>query len=392
MGTHQQALDLIQQRAQDHPFYERLYDTEPASLDETPLLGPQQLLTAEDSPVRTGTKGNVLPRSVGPDETVAVHRSRPDIDAMEDAFGQYSPLLPGDRMTCVLMDPRQAGTDFAPFLQHHGHDHVIVDPAAPGDDAGLLREVGPATILGRPDSIAHLADSVEGLDPDTLVTAGPVTTDQQEAMEIAFGDTRLHQALGLIEAGFIGVGCTAGPLNSYHVPAGLYHPEIIDPATGTPVPDGEEGEIVITTLWDGSLALNRYRTGWRGHRLPDDHGCGQDGSRIRVTGQAPVGAVRLQTGRVHRTAIDAALERCDLSRPFRLDLDDDTARLIIDPGREYTDTESAQNALSRKLMSRTYITADHTWRQLAGSDHLPRLEVQFGAPDGTTVEDRRFPG
>lgn len=390
METRERALEVIRSRAQDRPFYERLYQGPPEDLTATPLLTPHTLLTSEDSPVRQGQAQNVVPRATGPSDTVAVHRTSDDTAAMAEAFRGYDPMLPEEQPTCVLMDPRQAGTDFAPYMQQYGHGYVIIDPAAADQDAGLLRAADPGAIIGRPDSLTHLTDQIDGISPETIITAGPLTTRQHSLLRDAFPDAGLRQAMGLLEAGFIGMGCTDGPINSYHVPDELYHAEIVDPVTASPVPDGEEGDVVLTTLWDGALALNRYRTGWRG-RVLEDCDCDRDGKRIRVTGQAPVGTVRLQTGQVHRSAINDALDRCGLEGPFRLVLETDGAHILIDPGHEYTDTESAQRALSRKLMSRLHITANHTWRQLAGSDHLPDLEVRFGEPGQALVEDRRFP-
>jgi len=40
----------------------------------------------------------------------------------------------------------------------------------------------------------------------------------------------------------------------------LFYPEIIDPATGAPLPDGEEGELVFTSLAKEALPVIRYRT------------------------------------------------------------------------------------------------------------------------------------
>jgi phenylacetate-CoA ligase len=40
----------------------------------------------------------------------------------------------------------------------------------------------------------------------------------------------------------------------------VFYPEIIDPETGQPVPDGEDGELVITTLTKQGIPLIRYRT------------------------------------------------------------------------------------------------------------------------------------
>ncbi|MHC5000402.1 MAG: phenylacetate--CoA ligase family protein, partial [Planctomycetota bacterium] len=45
-----------------------------------------------------------------------------------------------------------------------------------------------------------------------------------------------------------------------HIYSDVFYPEIIDPETGQPVPDGEDGELVITTLTKQGIPLIRYRT------------------------------------------------------------------------------------------------------------------------------------
>ena len=45
-----------------------------------------------------------------------------------------------------------------------------------------------------------------------------------------------------------------------HIYSDVFYPEIIDPETGKPVPDGEDGELVITTLTKQGIPLIRYRT------------------------------------------------------------------------------------------------------------------------------------
>jgi phenylacetate-CoA ligase len=45
-----------------------------------------------------------------------------------------------------------------------------------------------------------------------------------------------------------------------HVNEDLFYPEIIDPRTGAPLPDGEKGELVFTTLVKEGTPLLRYRT------------------------------------------------------------------------------------------------------------------------------------
>jgi phenylacetate-CoA ligase len=63
--------------------------------------------------------------------------------------------------------------------------------------------------------------------------------------------------------------------------------EIIDPATGEPVPDGQPGELVLTTLCREAMPLLRYRTRDITALIPEPCPCGRTHRRIqRITGRA----------------------------------------------------------------------------------------------------------
>src|SRR5438046_10682725 len=65
-------------------------------------------------------------------------------------------------------------------------------------------------------------------------------------IESAWG-ARLFDHNGLTETGPVGVECVAHPLG-IHVLETHHLVEVIDPDTGRPVPPGEEGELLVTTL------------------------------------------------------------------------------------------------------------------------------------------------
>ncbi|MCX8044477.1 MAG: phenylacetate--CoA ligase [Desulfobacterota bacterium] len=66
--------------------------------------------------------------------------------------------------------------------------------------------------------------------------------------------------IGMTETGGVGLGIDCSYHNGIHVWEDDYLIEIINPETGEPVPDGHEGEMVITTLNREGLPLVRYRT------------------------------------------------------------------------------------------------------------------------------------
>ena len=71
---------------------------------------------------------------------------------------------------------------------------------------------------------------------------------------------RTFDIIGMTETGGPGLGIDCDARRGIHVWEDHYYPEIVDPATGRVVPDGTEGELVVSTLTREGLPLVRYRT------------------------------------------------------------------------------------------------------------------------------------
>ena len=71
---------------------------------------------------------------------------------------------------------------------------------------------------------------------------------------------RTYDIIGMTETGGPGLGIDCEARDGIHVWEDHYHPEIVEPATGMPLPDGTEGELVVSALTREGLPLIRYRT------------------------------------------------------------------------------------------------------------------------------------
>jgi phenylacetate-CoA ligase len=71
---------------------------------------------------------------------------------------------------------------------------------------------------------------------------------------------RTFDIIGMTETGGPGLGIDCAARRGIHVWEDHYYPEIVDPLTGRVVPDGTEGELVVSTLTRAGLPLVRYRT------------------------------------------------------------------------------------------------------------------------------------
>jgi hypothetical protein len=102
----------------------------------------------------------------------------------------------------------------------------------------------------------------------------------------------------------LGGGLECAAHNGYHLREADLYLEIIDPVSAHPLPDGEYGEVVVTTLTRLGMPLIRYRTGDISRFIPGQCLCGSVLRRLeRVQSRT--------TGRVH-IGIDAWLTIAEL--------------------------------------------------------------------------------
>ncbi|WP_281655013.1 phenylacetate--CoA ligase family protein, partial [Eggerthella sinensis] len=85
---------------------------------------------------------------------------------------------------------------------------------------------------------------------------------------------------GLTEVYGPGIGISCTEHHGMHVWADYVYVEVVDPVTGAPVPDGEVGELVLTTLRKQGAPLIRYRTHDLTRIIPGDCACGLKHPRI----------------------------------------------------------------------------------------------------------------
>jgi len=89
-----------------------------------------------------------------------------------------------------------------------------------------------------------------------------------------------HDIYGLTEIIGPGVSSECEAKDGLHVNEDLFYPEIIDPATGEVLPDGEKGELVFTTLNKEGTPVIRYRTRDITYLMRDRCSCGRTTVRM----------------------------------------------------------------------------------------------------------------
>ena len=92
----------------------------------------------------------------------------------------------------------------------------------------------------------------------------------------------LYDIYGLTEIYGPGIGINCPGQTGMHIFDDYLYTEIIDPVTGEVLPDGEEGEIVITTLVKEGAPLIRFRTHDLSRILPGECSCGRTYPRLDI--------------------------------------------------------------------------------------------------------------
>jgi phenylacetate-CoA ligase len=152
----------------------------------------------------------------------------------------------------------------------------------------LLSDFGATAICCTPTYFLHLIDraAVLGIDFRKLpLRAGvfgaePWTESMRRRIEEGAG-IKAYDIYGLSEIIGPGVGVECACQAGLHIFEDHFYVEIVEPQTGRLLPDGEEGELVLTTLSKQAMPLIRYRTRDISALVKEACGCGRTLRRIR---------------------------------------------------------------------------------------------------------------
>lgn len=169
-------------------------------------------------------------------------------------------------------------------------------PAAAGNSKRqimFIRDFGTTCLHAIPSYAIRLAEVFheEGIDPRStslhtlFIGAEPHTEEQRRRIERLLG-VKAYNSFGMTEMNGPGVAFECKEQNGMHLWEDNYIVEIIDPDTLEPVPDGEIGEMVLTTLDRTMMPILRYRTHDLTRIIPGDCPCGRTHRRIdRIKGR-----------------------------------------------------------------------------------------------------------
>ena len=237
----------------------------------------------------SGTTGN---------PTVVLHTQK-DLDEWAKAVARCLWMV-GSRPEDVFQNSAGYGMFTAGLGFQYGAERVgmLTVPAAAGNtkrQIKFIKDFGTTVLHAIPSYASRVYEVMreEGVDPrrDTklrvlCIGAEPHSEEQRQRIEENLG-VKAYNSYGISEMMGPGVAFECPEQNGLHIWEDYFIVEIIDPVTLKPVPDGQLGELVLTTINREGMPLLRYRTRDLTRILPGECPCGRHHKRLaRLQGRS----------------------------------------------------------------------------------------------------------
>ena len=285
---------------------------------------------------------------------------------------------------------------------HYGAEYVgaLVLPMSTGNTKKLIDmmiDCGATSIACTPSYLLHVAEDLQKADllgkiklKTAICGAEPWTNEMRASIEKQLG-IKAYDIYGLTEILGPGVAADCDAHAGLHIWEDHFLPEILDPATLKPVPQGQSGELVITTLTKEGMPMIRYRTKDLTSLETSKCSCGRTMARIQRFKGRTDDMLIIRGVNVFPSQVEAALLTIDGTTPHYMIIVDrvdnaDTFEVQVEVDeRFFSDEVSKLENLSKQINAKL--------REALGLNAKVSL-VQPNAlvhSDGKTkhVEDRR---
>ena len=228
--------------------------------------------------------------------TVVLH-TKEDIDDWAELMAR-SFYAAGVRRTDILQNMSGYGMFTGGLGIHYGSERLgcLTVPSGPGNtnrQIQFIKDFGTTVVHIIPSYALHVAAHLNkhNIDPKSLpwrialIGAEPHTEETRRKVEKFLG-LKAYNSYGLSEMNGPGVAFECTQQSGMHIWEDAFFAEIVDPDTNEPMPDGELGELILTSLNRRGMPLLRYRTRDLTRFLPSTCPCGRTHRRIdRIFGR-----------------------------------------------------------------------------------------------------------
>jgi phenylacetate-CoA ligase len=316
-----------------------------------------------------------------------VYYTQKDIDDWAEMFARCYEMAGVTREDRVQITPGYglwtAGIGFQLGAERLGALAVPVGPGNTAQQLELMQDFQTTVITGTSSYGLAMAEAIasEGLGPKLNLRIGIFGSERWSEQMRA----RIEEVMGVETFDIIGMTELYGPgtgidcrfHEGIHFWGDYFLFEIVDPETGEPVPHGESGEIVATTLAKEAMPLLRYRTRDVSRLIPEACKCGSEHPRIdRILGRTD-DMFKIHGVNIYPGQIDHLLSETDgVSSEYQIVLERVAGRdsMLIkvekDPLSELPEQAIVRD-LRGKIKTQIGVTVDV---QLAAYQSLPRSE------------------
>jgi phenylacetate-CoA ligase len=226
----------------------------------------------------------------------------------------------------------------------------------------IMRDFNVTAICCTPSYFIHLIDRARELGVDLrelplrvgVFGAEPWTDSMRRHIETDSG-IQAFDIYGLSEIIGPGVAIECPYHAGLHIFEDYFYPEIVDPDSGAVLPDGAEGELVLTTLGKLAMPMIRYRTRDITAIVPGTCACGRTLRRIRRIGRRSDDMFIVRGINVFPSQVEAALLAVEGTLPHyhiilsrEKGLDQMEVQVEVTP-EVFSDKVGAMEDLSKKL-------------------------------------------
>ncbi|MDR2116954.1 MAG: phenylacetate--CoA ligase [Planctomycetaceae bacterium] len=253
----------------------------------------------------------------------------------------------------------------------------------------LMRDFGATVVSCTPSYFLHIIDKAQtmGVDLRTLPIrvgafgAEPWSDEMRKRIEADAG-IKAYDIYGLTEICGPGVGAECVHQNGTHLFEDHFYPEIINPETLEPLPDGQMGELVFTTLDRFAMPMIRYRTRDLTCLISEPCPCGRTIRRMQRIAARSDDMVIIRGVNVFPSQIEAALLQVEgtaphyqiiLTREFG-GLDEIEVKLEVQP-EDFSDKVREIEAFQNRVRHEIHrVTGIHAKVSLVQPGSIPRSE------------------
>ena len=246
---------------------------------------------------------------------------------------------------------------------------AMVIPMGPGNTDKQLQMMQDmkSTVLCSTSSYALLlAEEIEkrGIKDNIHLKKGVIGSERwSDKMRKHISESlgiELYDIYGLTEIYGPGIGINCEYNEGMHYWDDFLYIEVIDPKTGEPVPDGEMGEIVITTLIKEGAPLIRYRTHDLSRIIPGKCKCGRCYPRLDTIMGRTDDMMKIKGVNVFPSQIEEVLANfSEINSEYQIRISHldgkDTMRIYVESTGD-VDFDSLSKRIAEKVKSRIGFT------------------------------------